>query len=411
MRKKILKITSLICGVVCSVVLLMSSAVIASAATINVDEALYSKSELESINTGFNFLNQTYYDAGMEDTVIYVNQFIGLYDYNGIEIANLIVYERNEIFDYVITSKAIGVSVIFEYALNVSSDYIHKFNEHNYIYYNGTLDFCYKFDNNYYNLYNEQIDSDLWISQSIEFNNYVKNLSDTREAEIEFSGTATNGTPYEWIVDGSKIPSGISYKENYVTGITATGQDAKLRFFSMEEFKNYGAGYSEHCGPTALTNLLRYMIFRGYHNVYYHGSYVETFMKLATMAKWNCTTGTTMSNMKSAIQDYSKEMSLSYYYDSFFWGTSFYSFESSIDKNRPCIVLVNTTVSNNNWGHFMVVLGYKGYSTQSCNGTQNWEYLRVCDGWDTANSARYIKLNEGSGAYWSKVSGFNYMLK
>ena len=176
-----------------------------------------------------------------------------------------------------------------------------------------------------------------------------------------------------------------------------------LPFHSMAEYSQLGNGYENHCGPTAITNMLImygqrfnvssinntnhhniffYFLTIGIANLYYHNTdflvFGGTMNALANNYIQNCFSsyGVTVTCPATFYINYT-------------------TVERSLRTDNLLYIMLR---GNECYGNHHLV-GYAYYRLFNNNYTQSATYIRVADGWDT--NARYLDIQSiGSDRFW-----------
>ena len=162
---------------------------------------------------------------------------------------------------------------------------------------------------------------------------------------------------------------------------------------------NAGAFNENNCGPTALTNLIKYYVEkRGKSVLLLNNDLRQTYTKISQLSGYTPTNSMFFTGIGSLSQ-----------YGSFvnypitpavFVLNTWDVYKTNLDNNHGIIILVRGDDSSGNViGHYAFVLGY----TKLSNGAQ---YLRICNGWDNSPN-RFIKFRPSClsffGGYCIKI--------
>lgn len=196
----------------------------------------------------------------------------------------------------------------------------------------------------------------------------------------------------------------------YLSGVNWYNSTTSINFSDMSEF----TGRNNHCGPTTLLNYFVYMGYRNSTSYLINGSRLDTFNQMRTLTNHSDSSYVSFNNVKSAMIDYAEARGLITGTQAF-WGTKTYTFGNSysgykqrIDSNDPVITLLNVTQSNgDNWGHFVLTLGYEEFSQAYTKQVLWWTtteyrykyFIRISDAWSTRNDVRYVSLDNGFDSY------------
>ncbi len=164
-----------------------------------------------------------------------------------------------------------------------------------------------------------------------------------------------------------------------------------------------------------MTNMAVYFNWLGYNNALINGSAQSTFewfIEDSNWHKWQYSSWWT--NTKNSFVNYAKNRGYSYditNYDS----PSIDNFIDQIRNDRPIYTYINVKVEDTTkpegyrtWAHAVVTVGFEkfthtykvnekwwlfGWHDKWVTKKEDYFYLRCIDGWDSSNSAQYIKYN------------------
>lgn len=294
-----------------------------------------------------------------------------------------VLNEDGEYSGYVIAGAQMNVAPIIEYSCSKDESFIDKSievasinNEDTKLYYDGGLNY-YIEDVKSKNLYDTQTAAKVSQSalKSAMLTNSKTPEKDNEQLEKDWEnalGQASNPPTNTYISDPLNYESGYTgYTMKYISGATA----------NMYRLMSSFSGYSNHCGPTAATNLciLNYKLNSKTKLMY--TSWDNTFKRLYSLSGCN-STGTSDSNLRAALVTYGKERGYSSTTATRVTSPSESSMRASITNNVPQILLVN---GHGYYGdHYVLTVGVEKYNYSSGSST----YFRVIDGWST--SQRYI---------------------
>ncbi|MBR3470250.1 MAG: C39 family peptidase [Lachnospiraceae bacterium] len=184
---------------------------------------------------------------------------------------------------------------------------------------------------------------------------------------------------------------------NYETGYSsAIAQSVvglqNITFRSMSNF----SGYSEHCAPTAATNIMLYWYVQNsinYGSLCKNNDYTwnDTFVELHTLMGTDDTNGTLNANLQSAYTTYLTNAGFSptvTYRSSPGW----LQLETEINDGYPFHMVVQGHYYYGN--HSVVGLGYIEYKYGLFSYSR---YVRVADGWSNSCN-RYIHFTTGNSS-------------
>lgn len=361
------------------------------------------------------FLHNMYSAKGIEYQNLEVEYIKEMYDINDSVVAIVGVFARDNQMDYAIYNCI--TETIDEYSFD-SKDVLTRFNEDVILYYTGAL--------NYYSVSEND-------KQMVHTNTgYVINKSTVAEKSKKFVEHSENrrknkygmsdkpGSGQDGVIHWSDIRNTTSGWTNcdwgYLKGITWKGTSEKdgisgegLSFSSMSSLSQNGT-YKNHCGPTALTNIMVYYDWLGY-NTLLNDSREDTFEWLRVKCKHNNKDGTKLGAARTALLSYLSHMGYSSSYLTSFTD-SYADYKKAIDKNQVILTLLNVIQNDgSDWGHFVVTLGYEEFK-QSYEKTVLWwttteyrylRYIRVCDGWSSCDENVYVDLNGFYDSYNSSA--------
>lgn len=289
---------------------------------------------------------------------------------------------------YVITGAQMDVAPVIEYGCSNESSFLDKAidnivtasGESTKIYFDGGMDYYIEkatTANNNIKLYDvqsaKQINkskSDLKASRPSIKTNYDNKFSEKWNNAL---GMTSNPPSNTYISNPLDYESGYTgYTMKYIAGATAN------IYRLMSSF----SGYTNHCGPTAATNLCILNYTLNNKTALKNSSWDNTFSNIYSLSGCTASNGTYDTNLRNAIVTYGKNRGYSSTSATLTNNPSESSMRSSINSNIPQILLVN---GHGYYGdHFVLTVGCEKYNYSSGSST----YFRVIDGWST--SSRYI---------------------
>jgi hypothetical protein len=161
-----------------------------------------------------------------------------------------------------------------------------------------------------------------------------------------------------------------------------------------DDFKTInGTTYSNHCGPTTGTNVLKYWFGRDttkYSKLYDNNLWKSAFVELYGSMKTGTNGTTYLSDYTSAIKKYFTDRGLSCS-TSYSTSNNFNSFKNEIDADRPVTLLTQGHVLYGD--HYVLALGYIQYKYGGIIPTYS-EYFRIADAW-SSRPDRFIHYTSG----------------
>ncbi len=338
------------------------------------------------------------------DTLYSVN----LYDDEECVIAQASIFNRDGEIDYAVYNYI--TETIDEYGFNDES-ILNDFSIDEKIYYAGAC--------NYYNENENNVITDKFGEEVYKpvLNNVIKEFKSkllSRKAKLNGnSGKPDSG--YDGIINWKDIKDRTSGWTNsdwhYLKGITfgsttdTNGISGSGLSFSSMTSLNKGGTITNHCGPTAITNIMVYYNWLGMDTLL-NNDRQDTFDRLRVLCKHDTKGTTYMSDARTAITTYLKERGYNASLTNF--NNDFSKYKTALDDEKIILTLLNVKESGgNDWGHFVVTLGYEEFKQSYQKKVLWWyqtkynymRYIRVCDGWSTRNQNRFVDLNNFFDSY------------
>lgn len=348
-----------------------------------------------------------------------------MYDGDGNIIAVVGLFSRDEEIDYVIYNCI--TETIDEYAFDCP-EALTRFSEDSTLYYAGALNY-------YVRTPNEKTMTHVQTKKLIDekdfkdkADRFVSNIQQRMSKNMFGLGGVDDGE--DGIIHWSDLRVDTAGWENsdwnYLDGITFIGSDATdgisgdgLSFSSMNSFSQ-GGTIRNHCGPTALTNIMVYLDWIGYDTLL-NDSREDTFEWMRVMCSHSNDQGTSLSNARTALVHYFTEIGYTDYQLTTFY-EDFEDYKDAIDNDEIILTLINVMEEDNDgdgeddyWGHFVVTLGYEEFRQEYQKQILWWttteynylRYIRVCDGWGTCNENVYVDLNGFYDNYYNTAIDMN----
>lgn len=373
---------------------------------------------------GVTFMTQQYYNEGI-DADIDVYTVLPLLDENDDIIAKMMVFDRDGEYDYVVLNFI--VDYIDEYGFS-QQDFVSYLLSYDNVYYAGNMNFVVESDGIYYDSYGNIADKSTFDSDIVIYKSYVSSLysSDSSVNEIDI---------YENFYYWYDVPAyNITYDysaSNYITGITSTGVANGLDFQNQTDLNNdyndtNGTAISGTCTSVALTNLCIYYDYVGELNNYsavnilMNNSVYQTFNHFIYALSADGTYSASHSDGVWAFVDYLQLQSYSYSYNYLGYFADWDDIVDTIDDNDPILAAIGyykapDDTGNNTGGHAILIVGYSEYEYYGnisiwAAGVPNIsieKYVRVVDGWSTADSGRYIAYDFDVWSIYFMCSSFS----
>ena len=379
----------------------------------------YAYNETNYEEAGLNFLTEQYEIKNFAYNNLYVYDSVDLFDVNDNKIAECLIVDRDGQLDYVVLD--FSLDKIDEFGYN-QNELMQKFISADKIYYDGAMDYAVKVNGEFRDLDGNYINQ----------NNFA-GVTNTTANESFNNSNNPYGAFYSW-KNISETNAGYENSAyNYLRGFNFSGiSDDGLSFKSQTNYNNqYNTTHSNRvdgtCGAVAVTDIFVYFQWRkianknGTVNALLNGSDYDTFERMIELTKWT-SDGVTLGNAKSALKSFAEEQNYNFDMDTYFWGTNWNKFISSINQGRPVLTEIQSTNSDGDfWGHLIMTVGYEQFThTYSVNQrywffgwhdkwvtqSDDYHYLRVVDGWSTSNSSRFIDYN----GFWDECNGTDFII-
>lgn len=207
--------------------------------------------------------------------------------------------------------------------------------------------------------------------------------------EILSQTTASSNPPSS---GNNYITNPDNYESGYVNKVSANVSGYNKVYKTTSSF----SGYSNHCAPTAATNIMLYWYKKNsltYGSLRKNGdsTWNDTFVEYHRLMGTTSTNGTLNNKLKSAYITYLSNAGFSptvTYYSSASWN----NIKTEIDANYPFHLVVQGHYKYGD--HSLVGLGYMQYRYETYN-TLYSRYIRVADGF-VSSSSRFIHTTIGS---------------
>ncbi len=366
-------------------------------------------------NAGMNFLQNQYNSKEIIYSDLSVKDTVNLYDFDDVVTAKLMIVNRDNELDYVILDFL--ADDIIAYGFN-SKDYVQKFYGKGKIYYAGKMTFAYIDNDQYFDIDGNKIDVDTFVDVLFDYRSvYPKTVTSPYGGILSWEDVRKDVN----VSDSSISEAGCDYIPGFSWyGLTGNSYGRPGNYFSQSEFNNnynltHTTRITDTCGPTAMTNMAVYFNWLGYNNALINGSAQSTFewfIEDSNWHKWQYSSWWT--NTKNSFVNYAKNRGYSYditNYDS----PSIDNFIDQIRNDRPIYTYINVKVEDTTkpegyrtWAHAVVTVGFEkfthtykvnekwwlfGWHDKWVTKKEDYFYLRCIDGWDSSNSAQYIKYN------------------
>lgn len=146
---------------------------------------------------------------------------------------------------------------------------------------------------------------------------------------------------------------------------------------------------NNHCAAVASTNIALYFASQGYVNLLTGVSKTKTFYKIHGAIG----NGPVVRIAKNT-SDYFKSRGYNLQYGKVH---SYKGIKESIDRNRPCAVLISVGI--NKW-HWVIAVGYREYQTGE-------KHIQIINGWENT-SGQFFQIKNGpkiisATEYWIKL--------
>ena len=189
--------------------------------------------------------------------------------------------------------------------------------------------------------------------------------------KLKLSKQAKSGYGF---IDWNKMPNG-----NYISN------SINYKDINWVKTRDLKHGIN-HCGATAVTNIVLYFANKGYTNLKADKSEYDTFTEIHKRIK-----NGPVVNIANKTKQYFSERGYRLKYSKV---SSFDSFRMAIDKDRPCAVILSASLFN--W-HWILAVGWRIYDSGE-------KYIQIVDGWN-GNANRFYKIDSTmpfvlSTQYW-----------
>ena len=332
-------------------------------------------------------------------------------------IAQASLFDRDGKIDYAVYNYI--TASIDEYGFDCP-DVVSDFPENEKTYYAGIYSYFSKNSGQLRNNSSEQVISEeQFIARLRDFKQKSYDRYEAKSGNSTKPGNGNNGIINWKEIRENRTSGWENTASGYLEGITCGTTESTsginglaLSFKSADYFQQSGS-ITNHCGPTALTNIMIYYEWLGM-NTMLNNSAISTFYRLRTLCKHDVYCTTYMSDARSAIQTYMSEMGYSVTLTNF--GNEFDQYKEAIDNDKVVLTLLNVVQENGyEWGHYVVTLGYEEFRQAYEKQILWWtvteynylRYIRVCDGWSTKNQNRYVDLNNFYDSYLNSAITIN----
>ena len=394
----------------CIIIISLIMGMFVQTATFNAEDSL-EKAEVRIEE----FLQKIYSAKGIVYENFELEYVKEMYDNNNNVVAIVGIFMRDGQMDYAIYNCI--TETIDEYSFDCD-DAFTRFEEDETLYYTGALNYYICSGNDEQMRHTNTghaINKAVIMEKAKKFVEHSKNRRNNKSGKSSNPGNGADG-----IIHWSDIKNSTSGWTNsdfgYLSGITWRGSTetdgisgSGLSFSSMTSLSQNGK-YKNHCGPTALTNIMVYYDWLGY-NTLLNDSRKDTFEWLRVNSEHNNTEGTYLKKARLALLSYLAHMGYTSSYLTNFTD-DYTDYKEAIDKDQVILTLLNVTQSDGNeWGHFVVTLGYEEFK-QAYEKPVLWgtiteyrylRYLRVCDGWSSCDENVYVDLNGFYDSYNSSA--------
>lgn len=320
--------------------------------------------------------------------------------YDGAENAKITSYSVELTEGYIIVSAYVDVpSMILEWSDQASPVYAEfTIAENDKIVYTNPLQY-YK-DSGGSKL--ETIDQNFVDRESVENNiNSLRDITNISPALLTTLTPNNSSSTYGYISDPI-VNANLNYNGPFVANDWENNWEDDVMFYTTSDFKNLGSGYNNHCGPTAITNMLI-----AYGNRKNTMSILSTntnniFVSVAELGLeslyYSQSTGTSGSYADDYIIDsfdlYGVDISVLGRYS-----ITYTNVKNSFEDNNLLYITLN---NDDTYGDHAVV-GYAYTRLRSQTDGSYVTYVKIADGHNDA--ARYIDLNllDSTSKYWELI--------
>lgn len=324
-------------------------------------------------------------------------------------IAKVIIANRDNNYDYA-TYNVISDS-IDEYGFDCADMYALA-SSRSKVYYGGPL------------LYYREVDGSNNLkdlgNNSVALSDVIKAVQNNKANSYSRLNEASRGNPesgfsgiISWTDVKNRTTGWETVQSGNLAGIDRLGSNG-LSFSSMDEFASNTI--TNHCGPTALTNIMVYYKWAG-KNTLKNNSRKATFNRLRVLCKHDKNNTTWLNDARTAITDYFRECGYSVSLTNF--KNDFSKLKTAIENNRMVLTLLNVREADgDDWGHYVLSLGYSEYRQKYTVDhyflgihwtTTHYNYLRfarICDNWSSCNQKKYVDLNSFYSSYNNSAISF-----
>ena len=356
-----------------------------------------------------DFLTEIYEVKNFNYSNLEISYSVELYDNEDDVIGVAVILERDDEIDYVIYNCI--TQSIDEYGFDYAQA-LTDFPRDEKVYYAGALNYYTEIQNEFVNNYTGQK-----FDRGILFDK-IEAFKTRSQARVDalFGGGGNPENAEDGFVNWSDIaPDRLSGWTNsdwgYLEGIGFGGildtngiNGVGLSFSSMNSLNPTGV-LKNHCGPTALTNIMIYYNWLGMDTLI-NNSRQSTFDRMRELSNHDGTNYTSMTDLVLGLTEHMYDKGYGVSVNPFF--NNFSKYKEAIDRGNVVLTLLNITDSSgSDWGHFVVTLGYEEFRQQyeekflwwTVTGYNYLRYIRVCDGWNSCNQNRFVDLNEFYDTY------------
>lgn len=370
--------------------------------TINSLQVFADETDYSAENRSKDFLATIYNAKNISYSNVQSLYSVNLYGNNDEVLAQASLFDRDGEIDYAVYNYI--TNSIDEFGFDCESALI-SFTQDEKLYYAGVKNYYTEQDNHIF----DNVSGEL-TKQSTLFNKIKSFKEKLLERKSILSGGTTkpeNGADgvINWKQIREKNAGWDNYDGNYVKGIMQGTIDdpigivgGNLKFSSMNSLSQNGL-YKNHCGPTALTNIMVYYDWRGKENMLVNNSRQDTFERLRVLCKHDGKNTISLSNVRTALTTYLNERGYTVSLSDF--NNVYRGYKNAIDNDKLVLTLLNVTQADNyKWGHFVLTLGYEEFRQEYKMKVLWWyetsynymRYIRVCDGWDSCDLNQFVDL-------------------
>jgi len=325
---------------------------------------------------------------------------VNLYDAEHEVVASAVILYRDGEFDYVVMN--LITEQIDEWGIN-EQEVVAHFKSGERIYFGGALTYSVRDGHEYVDFNGTRLDGAEFTRRSREFGEATRRYrNESRRRRTITSSDIENGF-LSWADIVARHHSSVTVGLGYLQGINWNGITGSGLSFASQSTLNqfhlfrHGVAVTGTCGPVMQVNLLIYLQWRGF-NVLTNGSIHDTFDRALILSDWRPPTGGTLfRNNRDATRAMIRERGYNYVMHTF--GSAFAGFRDSINRGHPAMMEIHRA---GNQGHGVVVVGYEHFR----QGTTNFHYLRVIDGWGTSNASRFVNFN----GFFSGINGASFWI-